>query len=110
MIPAFQDFLFGGCVNPYVSRVATFYMRENLVPHVARLVDVYRAKRDAMLKGLWEVLEGTDVEISKPEGGFFISGRRRGPARVHRAGASGVPDLRGAGPRLCPGALRALRV
>jgi len=25
-----------------------------------------------MLKGLWEVLEGTDVEISKPEGGFFI--------------------------------------
>ena len=23
-----------------------------------------------MLKGLWEVLEDTDVEISKPEGGF----------------------------------------
>src|SRR6266536_705432 len=72
MIPAFQGFLFGGGVNPYVSRVATFYMRDNLVPHVARLVDIYRAKRDAMLKGLWEVLEGTDVEISKPEGGFFI--------------------------------------
>ena len=72
MIPAFQGFLFGGGVNPYVSRVATFYMRENLVPHVARLVDIYRLKRDAMLKGLWEVLEGTDVEISKPEGGFFI--------------------------------------
>ena len=72
MIPAFQGFLFGGGVNPYMSRVATYYMRENLVPHVARLVDIYRAKRDAMLKGLWEVLEGTDVEISKPEGGFFI--------------------------------------
>lgn len=72
MIPAFQGFLFGGGVNPYVSRVATFYMRENLVPHVARLVDIYRSKRDAMLKGLWEVLSGTDVEISKPEGGFFI--------------------------------------
>ena len=72
MIPAFQGFLFGGGVNPYVSRVATYYMRENLVPHVARLVDIYRLKRDAMLKGLWEVLEGTDVEISKPEGGFFI--------------------------------------
>ena len=72
MIPAFQGFLFGGGVNPYVSRVATFYMRDNLVPHVARLVDVYRAKRDAMLKGLWEVLADTDVEISKPEGGFFI--------------------------------------
>src|SRR6266581_7082130 len=89
MIPAFQGFLFGGGVNPYVSRVATFYMRDNLVPHVARLVDVYRSKRDAMLKGLWEVLKDTDVEISKPEGGFFIwiklpkgptprsSGRRR---------------------------------
>src|SRR5216684_4418764 len=72
LIPAFQGFLFGGGVNPYVSRVATFYMRDNLVPHVARLVDVYRAKRDAMLKGLWEVLAETDVEISKPEGGFFI--------------------------------------
>ena len=72
MIPAFQGFLFGGGVNPYMSRVATYYMRENLVPHVARLVDIYRSKRDAMLKGLWEVLQGTDVEISKPEGGFFI--------------------------------------
>ena len=72
MIPAFQGFLFGGGVNPYMSRVATFYMRENLVPHVARLVEIYHAKRDAMLKGLWEVLSGTDVEISKPEGGFFI--------------------------------------
>ena len=47
-------------------------MRENIVPHVARLVDIYRLKRDAMLKGLWEVLKDTDVEISKPEGGFFI--------------------------------------
>jgi len=72
MIPAFQGFLFGGGVNPYMSRVATYYMRENIVPHVARLVDIYRLKRDAMLKGLWEVLSGTDVEISKPEGGFFI--------------------------------------
>ena len=72
MIPAFQGFLFGGGVNPYVSRVATFYMRDNLVPHVARLVDVYRAKRDAMLRGLWEVLKDTDVEISRPQGGFFI--------------------------------------
>jgi len=39
---------------------------------VKRLVNVYRAKRDAMLRGLWEVLEGTDVEISRPAGGFFI--------------------------------------
>jgi 2-aminoadipate transaminase len=72
MIPTFQSFLFGGGVNPYVSRVATYYMREHLAEHVALLIDVYRAKRDAMLRGLWEVLDGTDVEISKPEGGFFV--------------------------------------
>ena len=36
------------------------------------MIDVYRAKRDAMLRGLWEVLEGIDVEISRPQGGFFI--------------------------------------
>ena len=72
MIPAFQGFLFGGGVNPYVSRVATYFMRDHMAGHVARLVEVYRTKRDAMLRGLWEMLSGTDVEISKPEGVFFI--------------------------------------
>ena len=72
MVPVLQAFVFGGGVNPYVSRVATYFMRDNLEGHVARLIAVYRAKRDAMLRGLWEVLTGTDVEISKPEGGFFI--------------------------------------
>ena len=72
MIPVLQAFVFGGGVNPYMSRVATFFMRDNLEGHVARLIAVYRTKRDAMLRGLWEVLGGTDVEISKPEGGFFI--------------------------------------
>jgi 2-aminoadipate transaminase len=72
MIPIFQSFLFGGGVNPFASRVATYYLREHMAEHVALLVNVYRAKRDAMLKGLWEVLGNTDVAISKPEGGFFI--------------------------------------
>ena len=72
MIPAFQGFLFGGGVSPFASRVATYYLRDHLESHVALLVEVYRAKRDAMLRGLWEVLEGTDAEISKPEGGFFV--------------------------------------
>ena len=52
--------------------MATYFLRDNLAPHVAELVNVYRAKRDAMLRGLWELLKDTDVEISKPEGGFFI--------------------------------------
>ena len=72
MIPVFQTFLFGGGVNPFASRVATYYLRDHMAEHVAVLIDVYRAKRDAMLKGLWDVLGRTDVEISKPEGGFFI--------------------------------------
>ncbi|HYB42524.1 MAG TPA: PLP-dependent aminotransferase family protein [Candidatus Methylomirabilis sp.] len=72
MIPVFQSFLFGGGVNPFASRVATYYLREHMAAHVALLVDVYRAKRDAMLKGLWEVLGDTDVQISRPAGGFFI--------------------------------------
>ncbi len=72
MIPAFQGFLFGGGVNPFASRVATYYLREHLESHVALLVDVYRAKRDAMLRGLHEVLDWTDAEVSRPEGGFFV--------------------------------------
>jgi len=72
MLPAFQGFNFGGGVNPFMSRVATYFLRDHMEAHVKVLVDVYRAKRDAMLRGLWEVLKGTDVEISRPQGGFFI--------------------------------------
>jgi 2-aminoadipate transaminase len=72
MIPAFQSFLFGGGVNPFASRVATYFLREHLQPHVALLIDVYRTKRDAMLRGLHEVLDGSGAEINKPEGGFFL--------------------------------------
>ena len=72
MLPAFQGFNFGGGVNPFMSRVATYFLRDHMEAHVAVLVGVYRAKRDAMLRGLWEVLKDTDVEISRPQGGFFI--------------------------------------
>jgi DNA-binding transcriptional MocR family regulator len=72
MLPAFQGFLFGGGVNPFASRVATYYLRDHMESHVALLVEVYRAKRDAMLRGLDEILRGTDAEVSRPEGGFFV--------------------------------------
>jgi 2-aminoadipate transaminase len=72
MVPAFQGFLFGGGVNPFMSRVCTYFLRENMVAHVGRLIDVYRAKRDAMLRGLDETLGGTDYSVSRPEGGFFL--------------------------------------
>ena len=72
MIPALQGFLFGGGVNPFMSRVATYFLRDNLEPHVHLLIDVYRAKRDAMLRGLSEGLAGTDAVLNHPEGGFFL--------------------------------------
>ena len=72
MIPAFQGFLFGGGVNPFMSRVATYYLRDHLTEHIKRLIDIYRAKRDGMLRGLDETLGGTDAVVSRPEGGFFI--------------------------------------
>src|SRR5262245_20361154 len=72
MIPSLQSFLFGGGTNPFMSRVATYYLKDNLAPHVQRLIGVYRAKRDAMLRGLDEVLGSTDAVISRPEGGFFL--------------------------------------
>src|SRR5919109_1320994 len=61
MIAPLQSFLFGGGTNPFMSRVATYYLKDNLAPHVQRLIGVYRAKRDAMLGGLDEVLAGTDA-------------------------------------------------
>jgi 2-aminoadipate transaminase len=72
MIPALQSFLFGGGVNPYMSRVATYFLKDHLEEHVALLVNIYRDKRDAMLRGLREELDATDATISVPEGGFFI--------------------------------------
>jgi len=72
MIAAFQGFLFGGGVNPFMSRVATYFLRENLEAHIELLIGVYRAKRDAMLKGLHEMLGDTDAQINRPEGGFFL--------------------------------------
>jgi 2-aminoadipate transaminase len=72
MIPTLQGFNFGGGVAPFTSRVATYYMRDHMADHVKLLIDVYRNKRDAMLQGLQETLEGTDAEFNKPEGGFFI--------------------------------------
>jgi DNA-binding transcriptional MocR family regulator len=55
-----------------MSRVATYFLRDHMAAHVARLIDVYRAKRDAMLRGLDEVLAATDAVVSRPEGGFFL--------------------------------------
>lgn len=72
MIPALQGFLFGGGVNPFMSRVATYYLRAHMAEHVKLLIGVYRDKRDAMLRGLDEALAGAGAVVSRPEGGFFV--------------------------------------
>ncbi len=72
LLPIFQSFNFGGGIAPFTSRVAAYYMRDHMTEHIPTLIDVYRNKRDAMYQGLTEVLDGTDAEVSKPAGGFFI--------------------------------------
>src|SRR5438128_1284428 len=37
MLPAFQGFNFGGGVNPFMSRVATWYLRDHMEEHVKAL-------------------------------------------------------------------------
>jgi 2-aminoadipate transaminase len=72
MIPYLSSFNFGGGVSPFMSRVAVYYMRQHMPEHVKLLIEVYRQKRDAMRRGLLELLDGTDAVVNKPEGGFFI--------------------------------------
>ncbi|HEX5416115.1 MAG TPA: PLP-dependent aminotransferase family protein [Chloroflexota bacterium] len=71
LIPRVAAFKSDGGTNPYVSRVATFYMRKHMVPHVDELRGIYRAKRDLMLERLHAGL-GDRARVSRPDGGFFI--------------------------------------
>jgi 2-aminoadipate transaminase len=72
LIPVFQSFNFGGGVNPFMSRLAVYYLRDHMPEHVELLCNVYRDKCQAMQRGLWEELAGTDATVSEPEGGFFL--------------------------------------
>ena len=60
-----------GGTNPYMSRLATFYMRDHMVEHVEELKVIYRTKRDLMMDRLRSGL-GDAAEIHRPDGGFFI--------------------------------------
>lgn len=72
LVPYLAAFNFGGGVAPLTSRISTFYLRDHLERHVGELIDVYRAKRNAMLEELNRGLGDTDATWSRPEGGFFI--------------------------------------
>lgn len=66
LVPFKQDW----GTNPFVSRVATYYLRNHLYEHVEELIAVYRRKRDVMLAGLQDGL-GESAKWNRPEGGFF---------------------------------------
>lgn len=71
LIPRLAAFKTDGGTNPYMSRLATTYMREHMYDHVEELKRIYKQKRDLMLDRLRQGL-GDHAEISHPEGGFFI--------------------------------------
>jgi len=71
LIPRFSAFKTDGGTNPYVSRIAAYYMRKHMVGHVDELRAIYRAKRDLMLERLHAGL-GDRARVSRPDGGFFI--------------------------------------
>lgn len=71
LLPLLAQFKTDGGTNPYVSRVATYYMRNHMHGHVEELRAIYRQKRDTMLERLRAGLDHT-AKISQPDGGFFV--------------------------------------
>jgi DNA-binding transcriptional MocR family regulator len=62
----------GGGANPFVAYVtAVFCQRGYLEPHIAKLVEVYRQRRDVMLATL-EATMPDGVNWTQPGGGFFV--------------------------------------
>jgi 2-aminoadipate transaminase len=62
----------GGGANPLVANILSDYCREgHLEPHVERLCQVYRERRDAMLQAL-AIHMPDGVSWTRPGGGFFI--------------------------------------
>jgi 2-aminoadipate transaminase len=60
-----------GATNVFGSHVAAEWLPEMLLPHVARLREVYQRRRDLMLAALAQHMPpGTTWTV--PEGGFFI--------------------------------------
>ena len=62
----------GGGANPFSASVTAVFCQNGwLEPHIARLVEVYRHRRDVMLKAL-EATMPSEVRWTTPGGGFFI--------------------------------------
>ncbi|MGH2368078.1 MAG: PLP-dependent aminotransferase family protein [Chloroflexota bacterium] len=64
-----------GGASPFIGRVATAWLQAHHDVHVRQLVDVYRAKRDALVQGLERGLPPGDPLRPRwhvPAGGFFL--------------------------------------
>ncbi|HEX5762913.1 MAG TPA: PLP-dependent aminotransferase family protein [Solirubrobacterales bacterium] len=77
--PAFLDSLEqarGGvdiCASPLTQVAAADFIASGEVgPHVSRLNELFRARRDAMLDALTEHFGGLGAEWRQPEGGMFV--------------------------------------
>lgn len=60
-----------GGTNYYINYLVYEYLSQHMDDHIRELIEVYRAKRDAVLDGLEYHLKG-EARWSRPEGGFFI--------------------------------------
>ena len=60
-----------GGTSAFTSRAVAEYLRDHLEARMETLLDVYRAKRDAMLEAMDEHLAGT-ATWSRPRGGLFV--------------------------------------
>jgi 2-aminoadipate transaminase len=60
-----------GGTSAFTSRAVAEYLKDHLDERMDTLLDVYRAKRDAMLEALEEHLAGV-AAWSRPKGGLFV--------------------------------------
>jgi 2-aminoadipate transaminase len=60
-----------GGTSAFTSRAVAEYLKDHLEDRMHTLLDVYRAKRDAMLEALQEHLHGV-ATWSRPKGGLFV--------------------------------------
>jgi 2-aminoadipate transaminase len=82
-----------GGASPFTNRLAAAFLREHHDAHVRQLIDIYRAKRDALVRGLESGFAPGDPlkpQWHLPEGGFFLWLKLPAaldPARVTEAAA-----------------------
>jgi 2-aminoadipate transaminase len=86
-----------GGTSAFTSRAVAEYLKNHLDARMDTLLDVYRAKRDAMLEALEEDLAGV-ATWSRPTGGLFVwvrlpegSDTTKLLAAAHAAGVTYLP-------------------